>query len=73
MQQLHVRGLLASLQYGRGYVVGTEGLAVRTTVSGVYDSAGTAPEDWVEGLEAAADLVPQSLYEDQLQRRLGVR
>lgn len=65
------QGQLASLQYGRGYVVGTEGLAVRTTVSDVYDSAGTAPEDWVEGLEAAAGLVPQSLYEDQLQRRLA--
>lgn len=64
-------GQLASLQHGRGYVIGTEGLAVRTLVSGVYDSAGTAPEDWVEGLEAAATLSPSSLYEDQLQRRVG--
>lgn len=64
-------GQLASLQWGRGYVIGTEGLAVRTTVSGVYDSAGTAPEDWVEGLDAGADLEPRSLYEDQLLRRLA--
>jgi hypothetical protein len=64
-------GALNSLQYGRGYVVGTDGLSVRTEVSEVYDSAGTAPEDWTEGLERGADLEPRSLYEDQLQRRLA--
>jgi len=64
-------GQLASLQYGRGYVIGTEGLDVRTEVTEVYDSSGTAPEDWVEGLGEAATLEPRSLYEDQLARRLG--
>ena len=64
-------GLLNSLQFGRGYVIGTEGLTVRTEVTDVYDSSGTAPADWVEGLDAGATLEPRSLYEDQLQRRLA--
>ena len=31
----------------------------------------TEPQDWVEGRNAADTLVPSSLYEDQLARRLG--
>jgi len=66
-------GDLTSLQYGRGYIIGTEEVEVRTEVTEVLDSVGTAPEDWVEGLEQAATLQPQSLYEDQLRRRLSTR
>ena len=62
-------GSLTSLQFGRGYVIGTQDLDVRTVVTEVLDSVGTAPEDWVEGLGQATTLVPQSLYEDQLSRR----
>lgn len=66
--------LVNSLQYGKGYVIGTSGSVskVRTTpVSGTsggiqYD---TAPEDWVEGVGLGASLVPQSLYKDQLEKR----
>jgi hypothetical protein len=64
-------GQLVSLQFGRGYVIGTDGLEVRTEVLDLYDSRGTAPEDWVEGLDRGADLQPSSLYEDQRARRLG--
>jgi hypothetical protein len=64
-------GTLDSLQFGLGYVIGTEGLSVRTEVIDVYDSEGTAPEDWVEGLNEGADLWPPSLYEEQLSRRLS--
>ena len=32
---------------------------------------GTAPEDWSEGLGQGATLVPQSLFDDMLSRRLG--
>ena len=62
-------GSLESLQYGLGYAIGTEGLDVRTEVLDFYDSQGTAPEDWVEGLDEGDDLWPSSLYEEQLRRR----
>lgn len=64
-------GELASLQYGRGYVVGTQGVTVRTEVLDVWDSLGTQPEDFVEGEGQAESLEPASLYEDQLARRLA--
>jgi len=64
-------GSLESLQYGLGYVIGTEDLDVRTEVLDIFDSAGTAPEDWVEGLNEGDDLWPASLYEEQRIRRLG--
>ena len=64
-------GTLTSHQFGRGYVVGTEGLEVTTEVIDIYESYATAPEDFVEGLDQAATLEPQSLYEDQLARRLA--
>ena len=64
-------GSLESLQYGLGYVIGTEDLDVRTEVLDVFDSAGTSPEDWVEGLNEGDELWPPSLYEEQRLRRLG--
>lgn len=64
-------GELASLQFGRGYVIGTQGVTVRTEVLDVWDSLGTQPEDFVEGVGEAETLQPPSLYEDQLERRLG--
>ncbi|MBM4377648.1 MAG: DUF4955 domain-containing protein, partial [Deltaproteobacteria bacterium] len=65
-------GNLRSRQFGHGYVIGSSGINVQTTLQGiVLDGAGTAPEDYTEGLGKGAELVPQSLYEDQLQRRLG--
>lgn len=67
-------GYLRSLQYGDGYVIGTEGMDLHidpTELDWNQSGEGTAPEDWSEGLELAATLEPQSLYEDQLSRRLG--
>ena len=64
-------GSLESLQYGLGYVIGTQDLDVRTEVLDFYDSAGTAPEDWVEGLGDGDELWPPSLYEEQRRRRIG--
>ena len=64
-------GALRSYQYGHGYVIGTSpDLDVRTSLPALM-SPGTEPEDWVEGLGEADTLVPSSLYEDQLARRLG--
>lgn len=64
-------GHITSYQYGLGYVIGTQDLSVYTTVYDVLDSEGTAPEDYTEGLNEGADLVPASLYEDQLEKRLA--
>lgn len=67
-------GYLRSLQWGNGYVVGTDGMDVHVDPD-EWDwnnsGEGTAPEDWTEGLDAAATLDPPSLYEDQLARRLS--
>jgi len=62
-------GELVSVQYGRGYVIGTESLSIRTDVIDFYDSEGTAPEDWMEGLNEGDTLWPPSLYREQLRRR----
>ncbi|MSP24577.1 MAG: hypothetical protein EXR75_05315 [Myxococcales bacterium] len=66
------KGLVRSRQFGTGYVVGTKGVSVDVKLEGfVVGGVGTAPVDFTEGVGEAADLVPQSLYEDQLARRLG--
>jgi hypothetical protein len=54
-----------------GYVIGTSGgLSVDTSLLNP-EAAGTAPEDFVEGVGAGATLWPSSLYEEQRARRLG--
>lgn len=64
-------GVVRSRQFGHGYVIGpAPGLAVEVSLD-APDAAGTAPEDWLEGPGMRGDLEPASLYEDQLQRRLG--
>jgi len=63
-------GYMQSWQYGWGYVIGTQGLIVATAVSG-QSAEGTEPQDWVEGLGSGDYLMPVSLYEDQLARRLN--
>ena len=73
---LRGNGQLKSFQAGWGYVIGTEGLDVLTDLSlgGFFGNADfTEPEDWFEGEGSGDHLVPQSLYEDQLARRLGQR
>lgn len=64
-------GLLRSWAYGWGYVVGTEGVRVLTDLDGMLGPEATGPEDFVEGRDKAVGLLPRSLYEDQLARRLG--
>ncbi len=64
-------GTITSYQYGRGYVIASNGLEVQTTVIEAYESLGTAPEDWVEDPPPGARVEPASLYDDQLERRLG--
>ena len=64
------QGDLYSYQYGHGYVIGSTDIGVHTEVTNVYENFGTAPEDFSEGIGEGASLIPQSLYEDQLSRRL---
>lgn len=63
------QGLLRSMQWRWGYVIGTRDLKVATDE--VFIAEGTAPRDFVEGLDGGEGLAPASLYEDQLRRRLA--
>jgi hypothetical protein len=70
--------IVDSRQFGWGYVIGTQGrvtgvITRPTRVPGIGEvpARDTAPEDWVEGIGHGEALVPESLYEDQLERRLS--
>jgi hypothetical protein len=66
-------GVINSFQFGFGYVIGTTSVSVTTSLSSIlalFDGAGSAPEDFVEGKDEGSTLDPPSLYEDQLRRRL---
>lgn len=62
-------------QLGVGHVIGTQGAAtgVNTAANRPGSASRTDPVDVVEGEGAAAGLLPQSLYRDQLTRRIGAR
>lgn len=69
-------GVVNAYNQGVGYVIGT-GPAVDVNTSLELNSwphrhiaPGTAPQDYTELLGKAPSLVPASLYEDQLQKRL---
>lgn len=67
-------GYLRSLQYGNGYVVGTQDLEIHIDpTEWDWNNSGefTEPQDWLEGEDLAGTLEPASLFEDQLARRLG--
>lgn len=70
MWNLDGAGMVRSLQFGVGYLIGTQGL-FPVTESPLPMGVGTAPIDHVEGLDQGGTLTPSSLYEDQLARRLG--
>lgn len=61
-------GTVRSMQYGWGYVIGTSGPYI-VTESPLPLGQGTEPVDFVEGQDRGADLIPQSLYEDQRAKR----
>ena len=55
-----------------GYAIGTRGSVNKVNTGAVGNSSSiTAPVDHVEGIGTGADLQPQSLYYDQLARRLN--
>jgi mannan endo-1,4-beta-mannosidase len=68
--------IIESRQFGHGYIIGTSGAAEKVkldpvggTINGY--SYNTAPRDWAEGIGTGYEMVPQSLYLDQLDRRLS--
>ncbi|MFT3769424.1 MAG: glycosyl hydrolase family 28-related protein [Minicystis sp.] len=63
------KGMVRSLQFQTGYLIGTQGL-YPVTDSPLPMAQGTAPIDWIEGLDQGQNLQPASLYDDQLARRL---
>ena len=66
----HGTGRIDSMQYGWGYVIGINDLELKTSLVD-YNAIGTSPEDWVESSPDGSPLLPSSLYEYQLQRRLA--
>ncbi len=63
-------GLVESMQFNWGYVIGTQGAFVNTSLAGA-NAAGTAPQDYAEGVNTGSTLDPQSLYLDQRLKRIG--
>jgi len=66
-------GVIRSRQFGHGYVIGpAQKLGIETSLN-IPAGAGTEPVDFVEKapVDAKGGLIPVSLYEDQLARRLG--
>ncbi|MFT7519034.1 MAG: hypothetical protein ACI9MC_001170 [Kiritimatiellia bacterium] len=71
---LRGQGKVRSFQYGHGYVIGTSEIDVQTDLLApdpFENSEHSEPQDWTEGVDEAQTLVPQSLFEDQLARRLA--
>jgi len=64
-------GSLRSWQFGWGYIIGTQGMFLNTGMLVGGSAEGTEPQDFVEGTNTGDLLEPQSLYEDQLARRLS--
>lgn len=67
-------GRIRSFNYGNGYVIGTTAATVYTASDIQFGdlNEGTQPNDFTEHLNNGAALMPQSLYEDQRLRRLGL-
>jgi len=64
-------GSIGSWNYGVGYVIGTAaGMSVQTGSNILNYHVGALPVDYTEGLGLATTLEPQSLFEDQLARRM---
>ncbi|GLX66793.1 discoidin domain-containing protein [Paenibacillus glycanilyticus] len=63
--------IVESEQFGNGYVIGTKGpvSGVNVQITGSIPEADTKPFDMAEGIGEGDRLSPQSLYEDQFERR----
>ncbi|MBW6537370.1 MAG: hypothetical protein K0B11_20345 [Mariniphaga sp.] len=68
--------IIESRQFGHGYIIGTSGEANRVKLDPVNGTINgytynTSPRDWAEGIGEGETLTPQSLYLDQLEKRLN--
>ncbi|RXZ82924.1 DNRLRE domain-containing protein [Paenibacillaceae bacterium] len=65
--------IIESEQFGHGYIIGTKGAVtgVNVDIIGSISDTDTSPFDMAEGIAEGERLTPQSLYEDQAQRRLN--
>ncbi|WP_221031506.1 glycosyl hydrolase family 28-related protein [Actomonas aquatica] len=65
--------IVHSQQFGTGYVIGTQGnaSAINLSEKRPLSAERTDPLDHAEGIGQGATLEPQSLFRDQLARRLG--
>ncbi|MGB1014673.1 MAG: glycosyl hydrolase family 28-related protein, partial [Nannocystaceae bacterium] len=64
-------GTLRSRQFGHGYIIGpSPSLKIETSLE-TLDALFSEPEDWHEGPGKIGKLDPESLYLDQLSRRMG--
>ncbi len=66
--------IIDSRQFKHGYIIGTSGADDKVKTGPISGTAGgysfdTSPIDFVEGVGKGDDLLPQSLYLDQFQRR----
>lgn len=61
--------IINSDQAGNGYVIGTSGPAYKIR----SNTEETEAPDWIEGIGRGKFLIPQSLYRDQLSRRLSLK
>jgi mannan endo-1,4-beta-mannosidase len=66
--------IIESRQFRHGYIIGTSGPAYRVKLDPVGGTTGgysydTSPRDWSEGIGTGDQMIPQSLYLDQLQKR----
>ncbi len=66
--------IVDSRQFDWGFAIGTQGAAPKLITEPVIEQPSnkdTAPEDWSEGQGHSGTIEPQSLYLDQLARRLS--
>jgi hypothetical protein len=68
--------IIESRQFKHGYIIGTSGEANRVKLDPVNGTTNgftynTSPRDWAEGIGEGKNLYPQSLYLDQLEKRLN--
>jgi len=63
--------IVDSRQFDWGLAIGSRGPAYGIQTTPLVDTKDTSPEDYLEGRGHSGSLLPQSLYADQLHRRLN--
>lgn len=69
----HGDGKIVSRQFGHGFIIGTSGGLDAVYTLTASEATGTSPQDFIEGVDEGDTLWPTSLFEAQLERRLGLQ